>query len=162
MIVYGLLWPEGPHKLDQKMSRSQPCAHLELILYISHRQCHPQKSAIFLNKLPRVNLWPALALTYIVGIALSLTWSSFWYEGLPLRLAPMAVCLPTVVAEFAKLTAGLGLMECGPWLPDTAEAARCQRPLEMFFPFDPYLLRRSASFLDLRRTFLRQFPAAKL
>lgn len=68
----------------------------------------------------------------------------------------MAVCLPTVVAEFAKLTAGLGLMECRTLLPATAQAARCQRPLEMFFPFDPYLLRRSAAFLDLRRTFLRR------
>jgi RNA polymerase I-specific transcription initiation factor RRN3 len=67
----------------------------------------------------------------------------------------MAVCLPTVVAEFTKLTARLGLINCRALLPGNDQAVRCQRPLEMFFPFDPYLLRRSACFLDLRRTFLR-------
>lgn len=72
------------------------------------------------------------------------------------RLAPMAICLPTVVTEFTKLTARLGLMNCQAHLPGNAEASKSQRPLEMFFPFDPYLLRRSATFLDLHRTFLRQ------
>ena len=60
------------------------------------------------------------------------------------RLAPLSVCLPTVVAEFARLAQRLGLMECGALLPQRAQAMRAQRPLEMFFPFDPYLLRRSA------------------
>ena len=73
----------------------------------------------------------------------------------------MAICLPTVVAEFTKLTARLGLLDCKALLPGNAEAAQWQRPLEMFFPFDPYLLRRSAAFLDLNRTFLRSaFPHA--
>ena len=67
----------------------------------------------------------------------------------------MAVCLPTVVAEFTKLMARLGLLDCQGLLPTNKDAVRCQRPLEMFFPFDPYLLRRSASFLDLRRSFVR-------
>lgn len=67
----------------------------------------------------------------------------------------MAVCLPTVVAEFTRLTARLSLIDCRAFLPVGADAVRCQRPLEMFFPFDPYLLRRSAAYLDLRRTFVR-------
>lgn len=71
------------------------------------------------------------------------------------RLSPMAVCLPTVVAEFTRLTARLALTDCRALLPGGADAVRCQRPLEMFFPFDPYLLRRSAAYLDLRRTFVR-------
>ena len=70
------------------------------------------------------------------------------------RLSPLSICLPTVVAEFAKLTGHLGLLNCQAQLPDRAESAKSQRPLEMFFPFDPYLLRRSATFLDLQRTFL--------
>ena len=60
------------------------------------------------------------------------------------RLAPLSVCLPTVVAEFSRLAQRLGLMETGGLLPQRAQAMRPQRPLEMFFPFDPYLLRRSA------------------
>ena len=60
------------------------------------------------------------------------------------RLAPLSVCLPTVVAEFSRLAQRLGLMECGALLPQRSQAMRAQRPLEMFFPFDPYLLRRSA------------------
>ena len=54
------------------------------------------------------------------------------------------MCLPTVVAEFSRLVARLGLMDCGALLPQRSQAMRAQRPLEMFFPFDPYLLRRSA------------------
>ena len=62
----------------------------------------------------------------------------------PCRLAPLSVCLPTVVAEFSRLVARLGLMDCGALLPQRSQAMRAQRPLEMFFPFDPYLLPRSA------------------
>ncbi len=67
-------------------------------------------------------------------------------EGIPnnCRLAPLSVCLPTVVAEFSRLVARLGLMDCAQLLPQRSQAMRAQRPLEMFFPFDPYLLRRSA------------------
>lgn len=32
---------------------------------------------------------------------------------------------------------------------------RAQRPLEMFFPFDPYLLKRSSRWLDLRTSYVR-------
>ena len=49
----------------------------------------------------------------------------------------MAVCLPTVVAEFTRLTTRLKLIDCRDFLPGGADAVRCQRPLEMFFPFDP-------------------------
>ena len=73
------------------------------------------------------------------------------------RLAPMTMCLPTVVTEFTSLASRLDLMDCSNLMTGAASASslRPQRPLEMFFPFDPYLLRRSAAFLDLRRTFVR-------
>lgn len=32
---------------------------------------------------------------------------------------------------------------------------RAQRPLEMFFPFDPYLLKRSAAALGLSTSYIR-------
>jgi hypothetical protein len=35
-------------------------------------------------------------------------------------------------------------MDCRALLPAARAASRAQRPLEMFFPFDPFLLRRSA------------------
>ncbi len=70
------------------------------------------------------------------------------------RLAPLAVCLPTVVAEFTRLAQRLELMDCAALLPGRSEAARAQRPLEMFFPFDPFLLRHSARHLDLGRTYV--------
>ncbi|KAK9901703.1 hypothetical protein WJX75_009400 [Coccomyxa subellipsoidea] len=70
------------------------------------------------------------------------------------RLAPLAVCLPTVVAEFTRLAQRLDLMDCAALLPGRSEAAREQRPLEMFFPFDPFLLRHSARHLDLGRTYV--------
>ncbi|CAL8468014.1 g7552 [Coccomyxa elongata] len=70
------------------------------------------------------------------------------------RLAPLAVCLPTVVAEFTRLAQRLNLMDCTALLPGRLEAARAQRPLEMFFPFDPFLLRHSAQHLDLGRTYV--------
>lgn len=73
----------------------------------------------------------------------------------------MSVCLPTVATEFARLAARMNLLDCGALLPAGVQAIRCQRPLEMFFPFDPYLLRRSAVFLDLRRTFVRCISLSK-
>ncbi len=41
--------------------------------------------------------------------------------------------------------------------PHTQDEAlrRAQRPLEMFFPFDPYLLKRSSRFLDLKTSYVR-------
>lgn len=45
-------------------------------------------------------------------------------------------------------------------MPQCHASCQCQkwgvlqvRPLEMFFPFDPYLLRRSARFLDLATSY---------
>jgi len=85
------------------------------------------------------------------------------------RLAPLAVCLPSVSSEFARQAAALQLADVAPLLPAAAGAqpgpgcvgveggvVRAPvRPLEMFFPFDPYLLRRSASLLDLDKSFVR-------
>ena len=70
------------------------------------------------------------------------------------RLAPLSVCLPTVSSEFSRLAGRLRLMECGALLPPRQQGgapppARAARPLEMFFPFDPFLLRRSAQVSSL-------------
>lgn len=40
--------------------------------------------------------------------------------------------------------------------------SRQRRPLDTFFPFDPYLLRRSAAQLDLRRSYIRHVAAPAL
>ena len=74
-------------------------------------------------------------------------------------LAPLQVCLPSVAGEFAKQVVDLGLEG---WMPPPpasyAEAAagpaRARRALEMFFPFDPYLLHRSIRFLRPARWFV--------
>jgi hypothetical protein len=34
-------------------------------------------------------------------------------------------------------------------------ASRQRRPLDTFFPFDPYLLRRSATQLELKRSYIK-------
>lgn len=76
------------------------------------------------------------------------------------RLAPFRLCARSVVAEFSRQAAQLHLLDCS-GLPgaDVAEegsaAAREHRPLEMFFPFDPYLLHRSARFLNLQTSYMR-------
>ena len=59
-----------------------------------------------------------------------------------------------VVAEFSRLSARLSLLPVGAAGAAAALAAHRTsapgvRPLEMFFPFDPYLLHRSARLLDL-------------
>jgi hypothetical protein len=59
-----------------------------------------------------------------------------------------------VVAEFSRLSARLSLLPVGAAGAAAALAAHRAsapgvRPLEMFFPFDPYLLHRSARLLDL-------------
>jgi RNA polymerase I-specific transcription initiation factor RRN3 len=94
------------------------------------------------------------------------------------RLQPLAVCLPSVSAEFVRQAAALKLADLGPLLaaaapggapaaaPPAAAAAGdagaapplarpSVRPLEMFFPFDPYLLRRSSRFLALETNYVR-------
>lgn len=58
------------------------------------------------------------------------------------------MCLPSVVDEFVKQTSSLQLLEC----KDLGAHNRKENPqssfggeyrLDMFFPFDPYLLRQS-------------------
>lgn len=99
------------------------------------------------------------------------------------RLSPLAVCLPSVSAEFVRQAAALKLADLAPLLQQLRAAAPgpvqqqqggaadgsggaaaaapaplvrpAVRPLEMFFPFDPYLLRRSSRFLDLEKTYVR-------
>lgn len=69
------------------------------------------------------------------------------------RLAPLSACNATVVAEFSRLSGRLLLLPPGAAGVAAALAAagvNGRRPLEMFFPFDPYLLRRSAAVLDLK------------
>ncbi|KAK9806667.1 hypothetical protein WJX73_005868 [Symbiochloris irregularis] len=70
-------------------------------------------------------------------------------------LSPLAVCAPAVALEFTSLAQRLGLLPAGACAAATAAAAtHAQRPLEMFFPFDPYLLRRSADRLQLGSSYL--------
>lgn len=72
------------------------------------------------------------------------------------RLAPLGVCIPSVALEFVALTQRLSLLPNASALAAAAQAtARAQRPLETFFPFDPYLLRKSAARLQLRSSYLR-------
>lgn len=67
------------------------------------------------------------------------------------------MCLPTVVSEFGRLARRWRLADCAALAPPAGRVAAAGpaagglRPLEMFFPFDPYLLRRSAAVLDLKR-----------
>ena len=75
------------------------------------------------------------------------------------RLAPLSTCLPTVALEFVAQAAARELL-AGLQLPSSGPSVRAQRPLEMFFPFDPYLLRVSAAHLGLAATYLRWRPAA--
>ena len=65
-----------------------------------------------------------------------------------LRLDPLAACNQSVASEFIRLAARLRLLP----RQSTQAAAMVptKRPLEMFFPFDPYLLPRSARFLKLQ------------
>lgn len=72
------------------------------------------------------------------------------------RLAPLRVCLPSVVAEFKHQAIALGLMDAAALTSSSEDInSRPQRPLEMFFPFDPYLLRRSSKHLRLKETYVR-------
>ncbi|KAG2436969.1 hypothetical protein HXX76_006484 [Chlamydomonas incerta] len=71
------------------------------------------------------------------------------------RLQPLGVCLPSVAAEFVHQATSLGIVDCRPLLSQVEPATRSQRPLEMFFPFDPYLLRRSSRFLQLKTSYVR-------
>lgn len=67
-------------------------------------------------------------------------------------LAPLHFCADSVVAEYTHQCRVLGMPPPPPPPPDTP---RERRPLELFFPFDPYLLRRSAQHLQLRESYVR-------
>lgn len=68
-------------------------------------------------------------------------------------LAPLHFCADSVVAEFTHQCRALGMPL--PPEPPAGAAPRERRPLELFFPFDPYLLRCSAQHLRLRETYVR-------
>ncbi|DBB10726.1 hypothetical protein WJX82_002210 [Trebouxia sp. C0006] len=65
------------------------------------------------------------------------------------RLSPLTVCAPSVAHQFLQQAQRLSLLDCTSLQTTVASAHMQVRPLEMFFPFDPYLLRRSARFLKL-------------
>ncbi|PNH03401.1 RNA polymerase I-specific transcription initiation factor RRN3 [Tetrabaena socialis] len=71
------------------------------------------------------------------------------------RLQPLGVCLPSVAAEFVHQAAALGIVDCRSLLSQLEPSSRSQRPLEMFFPFDPYLLKRSSRYLQLKHSYVR-------
>lgn len=70
------------------------------------------------------------------------------------HLKPLNVCLPSVVEEFVKQASIAQLVDCRAW-EDSREMAGSQISgsfggegrLDMFFPFDPYLLRQSDRFI---------------
>lgn len=65
------------------------------------------------------------------------------------RLSPLKVCAPSVAQQFMQQAQRLSLLDISTLHTAPASVHMQVRPLEMFFPFDPYLLRRSARFLDL-------------
>ncbi|KAA6429038.1 MAG: hypothetical protein FRX49_01148 [Trebouxia sp. A1-2] len=65
------------------------------------------------------------------------------------RLSALTVCAPSVAHQFLQQAQRLSLLDCTSLQTNVAAAHMQVRPLEMFFPFDPYLLRRSARFLKL-------------
>ncbi|RMZ52724.1 hypothetical protein APUTEX25_000843, partial [Auxenochlorella protothecoides] len=73
-------------------------------------------------------------------------------------LDPLSSCARSVSAEFGRQARRLRLRALAAavsaWDARAAAARLVHRPLEVFFPFDPYLLARSAQLLDLDSTFL--------
>ena len=77
-------------------------------------------------------------------------------------LDPLSSCAKSVVIEFGRQAKTLGHDEVAGIISDwetrcvvSENGARYSRPLEIFFPFDPYLLRRSATIMDLPRTYVK-------
>ncbi len=90
------------------------------------------------------------------------TYSLLTCAGALGRLAALEICVPAVAVEFATLAGALGMLPPEARAAAAAQAsARALRPLETLFPFDPYLLRRSAAALDLKRApaFLPGLPS---
>ena len=78
------------------------------------------------------------------------------------QLDPLSSCAKSVVYEFCRQAKFLGYDEVantvGQWETRNSSSDagnRFLRPLEIFFPFDPYLLRRSAVPLDLSHTYVK-------
>ncbi|KAF5828417.1 RNA polymerase I-specific transcription initiation factor RRN3-domain-containing protein [Dunaliella salina] len=70
-------------------------------------------------------------------------------------LQPLNVCLPSVVAEFKHQVQAAGIADLSHITPPDEVMRQAQRPLEMFFPFDPYLLKRSSGALGLSTSYIR-------
>lgn len=76
-------------------------------------------------------------------------------------LDPLSSCAKSVVTEFSRQAQSLGYAEIArivyEWEKrcDSSGSNKFSRPLEIFFPFDPYLLRRSAGPLDLQHNFVK-------
>jgi len=70
-------------------------------------------------------------------------------------LQPLNVCLPSVVAEFKHQVQAASIADLSQITPPDEVMRRAQRPLEMFFPFDPYLLKRSSGALGLSTSYIR-------
>jgi len=66
------------------------------------------------------------------------------------HLKPLSVCLPSVVDEFVKQASIAQLVDCREWSYTREAPAGSfggEGRLDMFFPFDPYLLRQSDRFI---------------
>jgi len=77
-------------------------------------------------------------------------------------LDPLSSCAKSVVIEFGRQANTLGHRDVATIISEwetriviSETGGRYSRPLEIFFPFDPYLLRRSAIILDLPRTYVK-------
>lgn len=82
-------------------------------------------------------------------------------------LDPLSSCAYSVVIEFGRQAGSLGHAHLqtlvqewerrrgGIKIAERTSGAAPSRPLEVFFPFDPYLLRRSSRHLDLPATYVR-------
>jgi len=71
------------------------------------------------------------------------------------KLNPLKLCLPTIVREFVRLSAELGWFDYLPLLKANEKVVLPTRStfggpneLEMFFPFDPYLLKHSSKYIN--------------
>ncbi|XP_031489140.1 uncharacterized protein LOC116256794 [Nymphaea colorata] len=74
-------------------------------------------------------------------------------------LEPLSVCLPSIVEEFLKQADGARLFKSKGTLPEglldslNSKAYGGIERLDMFFPFDPYLLKKSDRFISPHFTF---------
>ena len=78
------------------------------------------------------------------------------------QLNPLSSCTRSVVVEFGRQASMLGCTRVIESLKAWEFRRRAlaiqrhnARPLEVFFPFDPYLLRRSAKLLDLQTSYVK-------